>query len=275
MVKSLRSEKRNELIYKEAKSKVHVYDKAIVKYKAEIVSIGARDAKRAVPLERIGKYVEPKDWDSKVVHDPDTIILDVRNDYEVQMGSFKRAINPKTETFNDFTKFVRQELPKKVTKNSKVAMFCTGGVRCEKASALLLAEGYKDVYHLKGGILQYLEDVPEKDSTYQGECYVFDKRISVDHNLKQGSYDQCIACEKYIRVESLQDNKCCKQCSESPQVRKLLEKRRRDAKSLERWVQLQAKRNKDKKKMGDISTRVAFVCLCFAFVARAIINRAR
>ena len=160
--KGVRAKRRNELIYKEAVSKTHVYEKAIVKYKEEIVSIGPDVVKDALSFETNRTHAKPEDWNERVVHDPDTIILDVRNDYEIQMGTFKGAVNPKTDTFNDFTKFVRTELPKKVSKDAKVAMFCTGGVRCEKASSLLLSEGYKDVYHLKGGILQYLQDVPKK-----------------------------------------------------------------------------------------------------------------
>ena len=247
VVKGIKAKRRNELIYKEAVAKTHVYEKAIVKYKEEIVSIGPDAVKDALPLKRIGTYVKPEDWNERVVHDPDTIILDVRNDYEIQMGTFKGAVNPKTDTFNDFTKFVRTELPKKVSKDAKVAMFCTGGVRCEKASSLLLSEGYKDVYHLKGGILQYLQDVPKKNSTYQGECYVFDKRVSVDHDLKRGSYAQCAVCRKYVLEKSLQNDFCCEACLDSPKALELMEKKRKSDIDAERWKKAQAKKKNKKK----------------------------
>ena len=248
VVKGVRAKKRNELIYKEAQSKSHVYEKAIVKYKEEIVSIGPDARKDALPLKRIGNYVKPEDWNAKVVNDPDTIILDVRNDYEIEMGTFKGAVNPKTDTFNDFTKFVRNELPSKVSsKDAKVAMFCTGGVRCEKASSLLLSEGYKHVYHLKGGILQYLQDVPKKSSTYQGECYVFDKRVSVDHDLKRGSYAQCAVCRKYVFEKSLHKNFCCEACIDSSRARELIEKEHSRAVNMARWKKAQEEKKKKKK----------------------------
>jgi UPF0176 protein len=131
--------------------------------------------------------VLPKDFDEFVEKSKDLVLVDVRNDYEVEMGTFRGAINPKTDTFQDFVEFVDNSLPSDKPE-TPIAMFCTGGVRCEKATAFLKRKGFKNVFHLKGGILQYLEDVPENKSSWKGECYVFDRRVSVDHGLRKGSY---------------------------------------------------------------------------------------
>jgi len=152
------------------------------------------------PNDVVGTYVKPEDWNA-LISDPDVILLDTRNDYETHIGTFKGAIDPKTTTFREFPAFVEQTLDK--TKNKKVAMFCTGGIRCEKASSFMKQQGFEEVYHLQGGILKYLETVPEKESLWQGECFVFDQRVGVKHGLAVGEYDQCYACRMPLSQEEM------------------------------------------------------------------------
>lgn len=152
------------------------------------------------PNNVVGTYVKPEDWNA-LISDPDVILLDTRNDYETHIGTFKGAIDPKTTTFREFPSFVEQNLDK--TKNKKVAMFCTGGIRCEKASSYMKQQGFEEVYHLQGGILKYLETVPEAESLWEGECFVFDQRVGVKHGLAVGDYDQCYACRMPLSQEEM------------------------------------------------------------------------
>jgi len=145
-----------------------------VRLKKEIVTLGVPDID---PRYRVGTYVAPKDWNA-LIADPDVIVIDTRNNYEVEFGTFKGAINPNLETFGEFPDYVKEQLSPE--KHQKVAMFCTGGIRCEKASAYMLSQGFSEVYHLKGGILKYIEEVPQEESVWEGECFVFDDRISID-----------------------------------------------------------------------------------------------
>ena len=163
-----------------------------VKLKKEIVALGVPGIS---PKMKVGRYVMPEDW-NELINDPDTITIDTRNDYEYEVGTFKGAINPETKTFRDFPEWVADNLNPK--KHKKVAMFCTGGIRCEKSTNYLLAQGIEDVYHLKGGILKYLEEVPEAESKWQGDCFVFDARVSVGHELKEGPHQLCYACRRPI-----------------------------------------------------------------------------
>lgn len=163
-----------------------------VKLKKEIVSLGVPDAN---PTKHVGTYIEPENWNT-LLADPDVLLIDTRNEYEVQIGSFKGAISPNTETFRDFPQYVETQLSEH--KDKKIAMFCTGGIRCEKSTSLLKTQGFDKVYHLKGGILNYLDKVPEEDSLWQGECFVFDDRVAVDKHLNKGQYDQCHACRRPI-----------------------------------------------------------------------------
>lgn len=158
-----------------------------VKLKREIVTMGVEDIDPA----NGGNYVNAKEWNA-LISDPDVTVIDTRNDYESSIGSFDRAIHPNTGSFRDFPEYVKQNLDP--AKHRKVAMFCTGGIRCEKSTAYLRQQGFDEVYHLKGGILKYLEQVPEAESLWHGECFVFDNRVSVNHALEKGSYDQCHAC---------------------------------------------------------------------------------
>jgi len=163
-----------------------------VRLKREIVTMGQPDID---PRLGTGRYVEPADWND-LIQTPGTILIDTRNDYEVEVGTFQGAINPGTTTFREFPDWFRTERERLLKDGvaPKVAMFCTGGIRCEKATAFLRAEGVDDVYHLQGGILKYLESVPAQDSLWQGECFVFDERVTVGHGLEVGSYALCRAC---------------------------------------------------------------------------------
>ena len=159
-----------------------------VKLKKEIVTLGVADID---PAYSVGTYVKPSEWND-LISDPDVVLIDTRNNYEYEIGSFKGAINPNTESFREFPDYTKENLEQ--YRDKKVAMFCTGGIRCEKSTAYLKSQGFDEVYHLHGGILKYLEEVDEKDSLWDGECFVFDDRVAVKHNLERGQYDQCHAC---------------------------------------------------------------------------------
>ena len=170
-----------------------------VRLKREIVTMGEPDID---PLTGVGHYVQPEDWNA-LISDPGTILIDTRNDYEFAVGTFAGAIDPETRTFREFPAWFRAERDSLLGTGTppKVAMFCTGGIRCEKSTAFLKAEGIDEVYHLKGGILKYLEVIPPEDSLWQGECFVFDKRVTVGHGLVPGRYDQCKACGRPVAAE--------------------------------------------------------------------------
>ncbi len=170
-----------------------------VRIKPEIVTMGQPDID---PLADVGQYVAPEDWND-LIRDPATIVIDTRNDYETAVGTFKGAIDPDLKTFRDFPEWFRSERDRLLGQGTppKVAMFCTGGIRCEKSTAFLKAEGVEDVFHLKGGILKYLEDVPQDESLWEGECFVFDQRVTVGHGLVPGSYQLCHACRRPITAE--------------------------------------------------------------------------
>jgi len=159
-----------------------------VRLKPEIVTLRAPEAN---PAKQVGTYVEPQDW-NRLIERNDIVLVDTRNDYEVGLGTFQRALDPATSTFTDFKAFVAEKLDPK--RDRKVAMFCTGGIRCEKASSYLLSQGFEEVFHLKGGILKYLETVPQDESRFEGECFVFDERVSVGHGLAEGEATLCRAC---------------------------------------------------------------------------------
>jgi len=163
-----------------------------VRLKREIVTMGCPTVK---PAEQVGTYVPPEQWNA-LIADPDTLVVDTRNRYEVEVGSFAGAIDPGTESFREFPAWVEQTLRPLVeeTQPKAIAMFCTGGIRCEKSTAYLLQQGFENVHHLQGGILRYLEEIPKERSSWQGECYVFDQRVSVNHQLQPGSYSLCHAC---------------------------------------------------------------------------------
>ena len=175
-----------------------------VRLKKEIVALGVEGIS---PAEMVGQYVNPEDWNA-LIEDPNTIVIDTRNNYEVDIGTFKNSINPQTESFREFPSFVEKNL--KDNEQKKVAMFCTGGIRCEKATSLMLEKGFKEVYHLKGGILKYLENIPKEKSLWEGECFVFDQRVAVTQGLKEGQYDQCYACRHPLSPEELESDQYIK-----------------------------------------------------------------
>ena len=169
-----------------------------VRLKKEIVTMGCEDI---YPSQNAGTYVEPQDW-NKLISDPDVMVVDTRNNYETAIGTFKGAVDPSTTNFREFPDWAQKlaDLPAD-EKPKKLAMFCTGGIRCEKSTALMRQYGFDDVYHLKGGILKYFEDVPAEESLWEGECFVFDSRVSVDHNLQKGDYELCFACRMPLTPE--------------------------------------------------------------------------
>ncbi|OMO89977.1 hypothetical protein COLO4_19467 [Corchorus olitorius] len=196
------------------------WDHVRVKLKKEIVTLGMPEVS---PIEKVGKYVSPQEWNA-LISDPDTVVIDVRNNYETRIGMFKGAVDPCTTAFRDFPSWVENqfqldgsdvehakvekkgldesinkdaELPKQKMPK-RVAMYCTGGIRCEKATSFLLNKGFEEVYHLKGGILKYLEEVPRPESLWEGECFVFDKRVSVEHGLVQGNFKLCYGCKQPV-----------------------------------------------------------------------------
>ena len=187
-----------DLEHKESYAETHPFYRMKVKLKKEIVTLGVQGVS---PTKKVGKYVKPEDWNA-LISDPNVILIDTRNDYEVDIGTFKGAIDPRTTTFREFPAYVAKTLDK--TKHKKVAMFCTGGIRCEKASSYMMDQGFDEVYHLQGGILKYLENIAEKDSLWQGECFVFDQRVAVKHGLQVGDYDQCYACRHPLSTEEMQ-----------------------------------------------------------------------
>jgi len=199
-----------------------------VKLKKEIVTLGVEGID---PLKVVGTYVKPKDWNS-LIADPEVLLVDTRNDYEVDIGTFKGAVNPSTESFREFPAFVKEQLDPQ--KHKKVAMFCTGGIRCEKSTAYLKEQGFDEVYHLEGGILKYLEEVPADDSMWDGQCFVFDNRVSVGHGLEPGNYQLCHACRKPLSAtdrehEHFEEGLSCHHCfgQVTEQQRQRFEERQR------------------------------------------------
>jgi UPF0176 protein len=199
-----------------------------VKLKQEIVTMGVEGID---PRRKVGTHVEPKDWNA-LISEPDVLLIDTRNEYEVEIGTFKGALNPHTETFREFPAYVKQHLDP--VRHRRIAMFCTGGIRCEKSTAYLKEQGFDEVYHLKGGILKYLEEVPQPESLWQGECFVFDNRVAVNHALEKGLYDQCHACRVPITEADKQSpdyekGVSCHRCRdrhEPEQLRNLRERQR-------------------------------------------------
>ena len=201
------------LSYKESYTDQPPFLRSHVKLKKEIVTMGVEGID---PKQVVGTYVKPTDWND-LISDPNILLVDTRNDYEVQVGTFKNALNPKTGSFREFPGYVKQELDPE--KHNKVAMFCTGGIRCEKSTAFLKEQGFDEVYHLEGGILKYLQEVPAEESLWEGECFVFDERVTVNHQLQRGEYDQCNACRMPIKEqdklsEQYQHGVSCPHCFE-------------------------------------------------------------
>ena len=199
-----KDERLQGIVTKESFDQSNPFYRTKVKLKKEIVTMGVEGID---PNHVVGSYVKPKDWNA-LISDPDVVLVDTRNDYEVKVGTFTGALDPKTTNFREFPQYVKDNLDP--VKHKKVAMYCTGGIRCEKSTAYLKEQGFEEVYHLEGGILKYLEEVPQQESMWEGECFVFDNRVTVDHNLEKGKYDQCHACRLPLTVEQMQHEKYAK-----------------------------------------------------------------
>ncbi|WP_028287136.1 oxygen-dependent tRNA uridine(34) hydroxylase TrhO [Pseudooceanicola nanhaiensis] len=201
------------LEWKESTAERMPFGRMKVRLKKEIVTMGQPDVD---PLARVGHYVEPAEWNA-LISAPDVAVIDTRNDYEVAIGTFEGAVDPQTASFRDFPKWWEENRDR--FHNKRIAMFCTGGIRCEKSTNWLIGQGVDEVYHLKGGILKYLEEVPEDESLWRGECFVFDGRVSVGHGLKEGPHDLCHACRRPILPEDrarpeFEQGVSCHQCIE-------------------------------------------------------------
>ncbi len=184
-----------DLEHKESTAVVPPFYRMKVKVKKEIVTMGIEGID---PTDLVGQYVKPEDWNA-LINDPDVLLIDTRNDYEVDVGTFRGAVDPRISTFREFPDYVKNNISPE--NKPRIAMFCTGGIRCEKASAYMLQQGFPEVYHLQGGILKYLENVPAEQSLWQGECFVFDQRVAVGQNLAQGHYELCYGCSRPITID--------------------------------------------------------------------------
>ncbi|MBK8186455.1 MAG: rhodanese-related sulfurtransferase [Cellvibrio sp.] len=238
LVAFLKADGRFEgMSYKESFYEDQPFYRMKVKLKKEIVTMGVQGID---PQKIVGTYVKPQDWNA-LISDPDVVVVDTRNSYEYEIGTFKNAIDPKTETFREFPQWVAENLDPQ--KHKKVAMFCTGGIRCEKSTAYLREQGFDQVFHLEGGILKYLEDVPAEESLWQGDCFVFDNRVAVNHNLEKGIYDQCHACRFPITEDDKQSEHympgvSCPRCFD-----KLSEEQRERFAERQRQINLAKQRN--------------------------------
>lgn len=233
----LRSDERlADIDHKESYAETMPFYRMKVRLKKEIVTLGVPGID---PNKKVGTYVRPKEWNS-LISDPDVVVVDTRNAYEYEIGTFKGAIDPHTETFREFPAFVHNHLDP--SKHKKVAMFCTGGIRCEKASAYMLEQGFEEVYHLQGGILKYLEEVPAEESLWEGECFVFDQRVAVRQGLELGDYALCHACRHPVSPEDklsqeYQEGVSCPHCYAT-----LTEEKRRSAAERQKQVELALQR---------------------------------
>ena len=227
LVDTLKADKRmSDLVVKISESPEMPFLRMKVKLKKEVIPMGRPTPK---PSEVTGTFVKPEDWND-LISDPDIVLIDTRNDYEVRLGTFKGAVDPKTENFSDFPAFIEEQ--KNLKPKTKVAMFCTGGIRCEKASAYLLDEGFEKVFQLEGGILNYLEKIPQADSLWQGDCFIFDNRVALDHNLVPTEHDLCFGCREPVAPEEKQHpgyeaGVSCKRCVGQHDDKKLANLRQR------------------------------------------------
>jgi UPF0176 protein len=203
----------SDLEFKESFADEFPYHRMKVRIRKEIVTMGFETIK---PTEITGEYVEAEQW-NRLIEDPEVVLIDTRNDYEFELGTFKNAINPNIKKFSDLPQWIEENKSELNLKNKKIAMFCTGGIRCEKSTAYMKINGYENVYHLKGGILKYLEDVPEQQSLWQGECFVFDDRVSVKHDLTPSGKELCRCCREpllngYTESETFELGVSCPRC---------------------------------------------------------------
>ncbi|QLF92026.1 rhodanese-related sulfurtransferase [Pseudomonas sp. ABC1] len=223
-----RDERLADIDHKESFCDEQPFYRTKVKLKKEIVTLGVPGVD---PNRRVGTYVEPADWNA-LIDDPEVLLIDTRNDYEVALGTFEGAVDPQTRSFREFPEYIKAHYDP--TRHKKVAMFCTGGIRCEKASSYMLEEGFEEVFHLKGGILKYLEEVPQAQTRWRGDCFVFDNRVTVRHDLGEGDFELCHACRMPVSVEQRQSEHyvtgiSCPHCwdSLSPKTRARAQERQR------------------------------------------------
>lgn len=215
LIDYLRADPRlSDLDVKYSESQEQPFLRYKVRLKREIVTLGVD---RVDPTQTVGTYVDPQDW-NEVISDPDTVVIDTRNRYEIEVGTFKGAIDPETDSFRDFPEWVDRN--RGALEGKRVAMFCTGGIRCEKASSFMLSEGFPEVMHLKGGILKYLETQDEDESLWEGDCFVFDQRVAVGHGLTETNWEQCFACRTPLSPEDRKNESyvvgvSCPHCIES------------------------------------------------------------
>lgn len=237
LLEHLRHDKRlADIEHKESFAEEMPFYRMKVRLKKEIVTLGVKGVD---PNKKVGTYVAPQDW-NKLIADPEVIVVDTRNRYEYEIGTFRGAVDPHTQTFREFPEFVSKNL--NPAKHKKVAMFCTGGIRCEKASSFMLQQGFEEVYHLQGGILKYLETVPAEESLWEGECFVFDQRVAVKHGLEIGEHELCHACRYPVspadkQSEFYQEGVSCPHCHAQ-----LTEEKRKSAAERQKQVELAAQR---------------------------------
>jgi UPF0176 protein len=234
--------KISDLNLKESFSKKSPFLRLKIKIKDEIVTMGKKNIN---PLAQSGEYIDHNKW-NEIIEDKDTVLIDTRNDYECSIGTFKNSINPKTSNFKEFPDWVKkQKFSDNDKKQKKVAMFCTGGIRCEKASAFMKNEGFENVFHLKGGILKYLEETESINSLWHGECFVFDDRVSVKHDLSEGSYDLCHGCRMPITQQDKLSSQYVKGVSCSNCVNKKTSTQIRRYKTRQKQINLAKAKNKN------------------------------
>lgn len=228
-----------DLNHKESYDDTYPFYRSKVKLKKEIVTMGVEGID---PNRKVGTHVPASEWNA-LIADPEVLLIDTRNDYEVEIGSFQNAVNPNTNSFREFPEYVEKHLDPE--RHKKIAMYCTGGIRCEKSTAYLKEKGFDEVYHLQGGILKYLEEVPQEESLWQGECFVFDNRVAVNHALEKGDYDQCHACRLPITEEDKQSEYYEKGVSCPRCYDKLSEAQKTAFKERQKQIELAASRGEE------------------------------
>lgn len=240
VLKWLKSDPRlKDLDHKESYDDTYPFYRSKVKLKKEIVTMGVEGID---PNRKVGTHVPASEWNA-LIADPEVLLIDTRNDYEVEIGSFQNAVNPNTNSFREFPEYVEKHLDPE--RHKKIAMYCTGGIRCEKSTAYLKEKGFDEVYHLQGGILKYLEEVPQEESLWQGECFVFDNRVAVNHALEKGDYDQCHACRLPITEEDKQSEYYEKGVSCPRCYDKLSEAQKTAFKERQKQIELAASRGEE------------------------------
>ena len=240
VLKWLKSDPRlKDLNHKESYDDTYPFYRSKVKLKKEIVTMGVEGID---PNRKVGTHVPASEWNALIAN-PEVLLIDTRNDYEVEIGSFQNAVNPNTNSFREFPEYVEKHLDPE--RHKKIAMYCTGGIRCEKSTAYLKEKGFDEVYHLQGGILKYLEEVPQEESLWQGECFVFDNRVAVNHALEKGDYDQCHACRLPITEEDKQSEYYEKGVSCPRCYDKLSEAQKTAFKERQKQIELAASRGEE------------------------------